>query len=149
MNSIKFLSFLTFSVQLLSLATLLLTTPIFTQKGIYFVVEAIGLILIIWTSIFLFYKSKFSPFPQVRNNAVLLTNGPYRYTRNPIYLGILLIAFSLIASFFSTERFIIGLILLSDLVYKIKLEERFLEEKFGKKFKDYKNKTNKLIPFIY
>ncbi len=78
----------------------------------------------------------------------LVTNGPYRRVRHPIYSGILLamvgtaiaiswywlIAVALVGAFF---------------VYSALTEERYMTAHFPEQYPDYKHSTKMLVPFIF
>ena len=76
----------------------------------------------------------------------LITNGLYKYTRNPIYFGFLisLAGFGVLLSCLSA--FIMPLIffLAADNWY-IKFEERNMEKEFGEDYLNYKNKVRRWI----
>jgi len=81
------------------------------------------------------------------NTANLITTGPYKFSRNPVYIANILIAFGF--TLFSTGNYglTISLILstLAALIYflfynylVIPAEEKFLESKFGEEYLKYK-----------
>lgn len=86
---------------------------------------------------------------QIREGHTLVTNGLYTYVRHPVYLGtfIRVIAIPIYAS--SLLGFLLGLLAIPILNYRIGLEERMLVEEFGEEYKQYKEHTWKLFPFIY
>lgn len=80
------------------------------------------------------------------NASALVTGGVYRYSRNPMYLGLLLI---LVAAVFVLGS-LTGLpIVLLFIVYmnrfQIKPEEDVMKEKFGDEFLDYKKRVGRWI----
>jgi protein-S-isoprenylcysteine O-methyltransferase Ste14 len=82
----------------------------------------------------------------VRKNAELTLTGPYAYTRNPLYLGSMMIAFGFAAAAASW----VILILLSTLfaviyIPTIQSEEGYLREHFGG-FDEYAAKVPRLLP---
>ena len=82
----------------------------------------------------------------VRKNAELTTSGPYAYTRNPLYLGSILIAFGFAAAARSTVIFAV-LLLLFTLIYlpTIRSEENFLNSAFPE-FSAYRRQVPRLLP---
>ena len=80
----------------------------------------------------------------------LYSEGVYKHIRNPMYSGGLIatIGFCLV---FRCIIILIIMFIYTFLIYRMRIieEERILLEKFGKEFEEYKNKTKKLIPFLY
>ncbi len=85
----------------------------------------------------------------IREDHQLITHGVYRFTRHPIYLGVIT-AFIGIPMYASS---LYGLLTMSALVpiflNRIRMEERLLTDEFGDAYRKYKETTRKLIPFIY
>lgn len=78
----------------------------------------------------------------------LVRHGIYRHIRHPMYLGAILLnlgAFLLL----STYGFLAMLGFIPCVLYRIRIEEKALVEKFGKEYRDYTMKTKKIIPFFY
>lgn len=78
--------------------------------------------------------------------STLVTSGPFRYLRNPIYLGDVFIMFGL-AEVTKSIWFVIAAILFAVAVTRlaIKPEERHLEARFGDAYLDYKSQTRRWI----
>lgn len=79
----------------------------------------------------------------------LVTQGPFAYVRNPLYLGNILIYFgvSIMANSLFPWLQIIGLIyFFLQYYFIIKDEELYLKNKFKEKYEDYFNEVNKIIP---
>ncbi len=79
----------------------------------------------------------------------LVTDGIYRWIRHPAYLGLLLYAIGTPLFFMSKIGSILIVLVLSAIVYRINVEERFLIKTIGKEYKDYMKKTYRIIPFLY
>ena len=84
----------------------------------------------------------------VRKNEALTTSGPYAYTRNPLYLGSLLMG---IGFAFAARSWWVGavLIVMFFAIYMpvIRSEERFLREKFPE-FDEYARRVPRMLPRI-
>jgi protein-S-isoprenylcysteine O-methyltransferase Ste14 len=82
----------------------------------------------------------------VRKNAELTRTGPYAYTRNPLYLGSMMIAFGFAAAAGSWIILIV-LAVLFGLIYlpTIRSEEAYLREHFAG-FEEYAAKVPRLLP---
>lgn len=85
----------------------------------------------------------------IREDHQLITHGIYRYTRHPVYLGVIIAVIGL--PVYATSLY--GLLIMSALIpiilNRIRMEERMLIEEFGDAYRTYKENTSKLIPFIY
>lgn len=84
----------------------------------------------------------------VRKNAALATSGPYAFTRNPLYLGSMLIAYGFAAA--SRSLWVVGLLtVLFLLIYwpVILSEEEFLRGQFPE-FAEYTRRVPRLVPRI-
>jgi len=79
---------------------------------------------------------------------VLVTWGPYKWVRNPLYAGngIMGLGWALMVGWGWVIAFTIAFLLLYCLIV-IPAEEEFLEDKFGDTYHDYKKNVPALIPF--
>lgn len=75
-----------------------------------------------------------------------MTSGPYRYVRNPIYLG----AFTfIIALAFVAANWLLllpALVLITIIYAQIGKEELMLIERFGIEYREYMKRTPRFIP---
>jgi len=79
----------------------------------------------------------------------LVTQGIYRHVRHPAYLGVLLVWLGVPLLFSSLYGFLAMLLLIPCYLYRIRIEEKMVIEKFGKEYLEYMKRTKKLIPYIY
>ena len=80
----------------------------------------------------------------------LVTDGPYRWVRNPIYAGMLGL---LLATGLALSRWEVllgaALVFVVGTIIRIRSEERLLQQAFGPKFEEYARRVPALIPGIY
>jgi protein-S-isoprenylcysteine O-methyltransferase Ste14 len=78
--------------------------------------------------------------------AVLIQEGIYRVSRNPMYLGFVSILIGISILLGTVSPFIVVLLfpLLMELIY-IRIEERMLAEKFGVQWEQYRARVRKWI----
>jgi protein-S-isoprenylcysteine O-methyltransferase Ste14 len=80
----------------------------------------------------------------------LITAGPYRFVRNPIYTGMLGM---LVATGLAMEHWtalIVAVILFAvGLVIRVRSEEKLLRAAFGKEFEDYAQRVPAVLPGIF
>ena len=116
------------------------------QSFISIFILSIG-ILILLNPVLKFKKSKTTINPiKFKKVNKLVTSGIYKYSRNPMYLGLLMIVIS--SSIFYLNIYSILTPLFFYLWinrFQIKREEIFLTEKFGKEYLSYKNTTRRWI----
>ena len=88
-----------------------------------------------------------SDTPRMMKEQALVTGGPYRWVRHPIYTAFMLI---LGATFFISANWLIGLSWLGmtalEIISRIHFEEALMVEYFGDQYRDYVKKTGRLFP---
>lgn len=100
-----------------------------------------GMIDLLGVLAFRQYRTTISPFSP-KNTRHLVTTGIYRFTRNPMYLGLacLLTSWALwLGSLFGLA--IVGGFVCYITYFQILPEERVLADKFGSAFADYQRKV--------
>ena len=116
------------------------------QNIVSIIILLVGLlILIIPVSNFIKYKTTIDPIKFKKVNK-LITSGIYKYSRNPMYLGLLMIVISssiLYLNIYSVTTPFLFYWWINR--FQIKREEIFLSEKFGKEYLSYKTKTRRWI----
>ena len=93
----------------------------------------------------LFQRAKTTIRPFEASSA-LVTTGPFRLTRNPIYLGFVLILLGLAIFLGSLSPYlaVVAFAILIDRRF-IRVEEQMLEAKFGPAFLDFKARTRRWL----
>jgi protein-S-isoprenylcysteine O-methyltransferase Ste14 len=107
----------------------------------------LGLVLLIGGGLQL--GSSLTPFPTPSARARLVTSGPYRFARHPMYGGGVLFAFgwSILFASVPTLTLAAALAVFADL--KARREETWLLERYPD-YDEYRRQVrHKLIPFIY
>ena len=84
----------------------------------------------------------------VKENHTLITRGPYRWVRHPIYTGILL---TLVGNAVIGGRVVyvlaLGAVTLGFWL-KLRIEEKFMLETFGEQYRDYRGRVKALVPYV-
>jgi protein-S-isoprenylcysteine O-methyltransferase Ste14 len=95
--------------------------------------------------------SDFARFPapstsMPRDSAKLVTSGPYRWIRHPMYSAalILVLAATLLTS--NVVVLVGGITMFVLLAARSRLEEQRLIEKFGEAYRDYQHHTGRFVP---
>jgi protein-S-isoprenylcysteine O-methyltransferase Ste14 len=93
--------------------------------------------------------SAWSLVPCAEQSTGLVTHGPYRLVRHPIYLGFMLIATGQALAFASWPALVIvGVGLVPSFIWRARKEERLLGTVFGEHYASYQRQTKLFIPFI-
>lgn len=104
-----------------------------------------GFALLQWSHLAL--GQNWSDQPRLMQEQRLITSGPYRWIRHPIYTAFLLI---MGAIFFLSANWFIGLLWFGasalDILSRIQFEEALLAEHFGESYRVYMQKTGRLLP---
>ena len=141
------LSKLLVSIQFLCLAYLVFFTDSM-GRGVFLIIQILGFSLALW-SVFVMGIGRFNIQPEVKTTAKLVTKGPYRMIRNPMYSGLILFFGVGIIQSLEIINTAVFILLIIVLLSKIFLEEKYLSSKFGKSYQEYKNKSYRLFPYIY
>lgn len=80
-----------------------------------------------------------------RPDAPLRTGGIYRFTRNPIYLGLMLASAGWVLWRARPELIVVGLLLCVVLVVKARVEQHRLVDAYGDEYRDYAERTPLLL----
>lgn len=76
----------------------------------------------------------------------LITTGPYAYSRNPMYVGWMLIFLGIIFIMNSIYSLVLlVIVLVYTHCFEIRPEEEFLQKKFGADYKAYKNNVSRYL----
>ncbi|MEP6592816.1 MAG: isoprenylcysteine carboxylmethyltransferase family protein [Acidobacteriota bacterium] len=116
--------------------------PLTTTAGVFF---AVGWMAISLLSIGRFRRSKTSIVP-IRPAGALVFTGPYRYTRNPMYVGLalLMIACGLfLATWWPVVLLAPTLAIVQQFV--ILPEERYLRRRFGTEYEGYTGRVRRWL----
>ena len=115
------------------------------SKAAGVVVFASGLGLAVWARIYL-GRNWGMPMTQKREPE-LVTTGPYRFVRHPIYSGILLgvLGTALALNIYWLIAFGVGL---AYFAYSARVEEQNLANSFPTTYPSYRTRTKMLIPFV-
>ena len=144
----KYSPYALFAIELFELLFIIFTGPLIPSNPLLAFAQLLALLLVGWGAFALQRLSVFSILPELPKNASLVISGPYEIIRHPMYSGILLFALVLVINYTTIFRAIALVVLALTIIYKIHLEEEYLEQKFDE-YRGYRNKTKRLIPHLY
>ncbi len=115
--------------------------PITTSNNLFLI---IGIILTIWgfyCLVVTFYKLAKPMFTKE-----LVTDGPYKYVRHPMYVSMYILLFGLGFVFFSGFWFFFMIMFIPLWYIDCMLEEIQMTDLWGQNYRDYARKTGMFIP---
>ena len=103
----------------------------------------LGSIILVWSVIsFRIQKTTVNPFTPEKSSS-LVTNGVYRITRNPMYLGFVLISISIALYLSNYVSWFFSFLYLNE--FQIKPEEKVLVKVFGREYDKYLNEVRRWL----
>jgi protein-S-isoprenylcysteine O-methyltransferase Ste14 len=106
----------------------------------------VGLAVAIWARLHL-GRNWGMPMSE-KDDPELVTSGPYRWIRNPIYSGLILAMIGT-AIAVSLEWLVIAVILGGYFIYSAVMEQRLMARQFPNTYPAYQSATKMLIPFVF
>ena len=121
--------------------------PVEPIKSIGFAIFVLGCLVFAYALLFLrrAFTENIDPVSEK-----LVTGGPYRRVRHPVYLAMLVMSLGLAAGLRSWLGIALTVIVFFPLaVFRARLEEVALENKFGQEWKAYLDHSHFIIPFFF
>ena len=115
-------------------------------------VGLVGLTTSIWSIIYMKRVGKGNPFDAMGHEVAprtrhLMTEGPYRLSRNHMLSGTYLYYFGVLIGLWNGWALLVFIILAGLMMLQVRSEERRLEADFGDDYVDYKKRTGRFITF--
>ncbi len=130
----------------LALAGLLFRGAFFSSQPIVVMVEILAVALMVWARLTFGRRS----FHAAANPSAggLVTTGPYRFIRHPIYTAACLFGWAGILAHWSAISVMLGVLLLVGAVGRMLCEERLIIEIYPG-YRDYAQTTKRMVPYIF
>jgi protein-S-isoprenylcysteine O-methyltransferase Ste14 len=143
---IKLLSITAFLVSVLALLALIKNRGLFASSPVAITIQTLAILLMIWARVTFGFRS----FHAAANptSGKLITNGPYKYIRHPIYAVVVVFTLVGVVTNKSPLNGILGLLIVAGMVTRALYEERLLRERYPD-YADYARRTWRMIPFVF
>ena len=117
-----------------------------TVEDIGAALTVVGIAFAIWARWHL--GKNWSGTPAMKEDHELITSGPYKFVRHPIYTGMLVavLGSTLTGGWLWLTVFVVSCFYV---FAKIPVEERYMLELFPDTYPTYKNRTKALVPFVW
>jgi protein-S-isoprenylcysteine O-methyltransferase Ste14 len=118
----------------------------FEGPGVHACFDVLGFFLILVGALLRMAGRGFKRHSSNQGGA-LVTGGPYKFVRNPMYLGTFLIAVGFMFPLFPLWTIaIFAIVFYSRFIIQIRKEEVWLRQNFGKQYEDYCGRVPSFIP---
>ena len=123
--------------------------PLYPYHLIYYwggaLVAVAGLLFAVWARAHL--GGNWSRSVTLKEDHELITSGPYRWVRHPIYTGILTGFVGTMIALGQVRGVVAFLLVAIALCLKWRLEEKWMREEFGESYVDYSRRVPAVIPW--
>lgn len=138
-------SIIAFLVAVAGVVFLFNKSYIFSSNPVTIFIQVLSMGLMIWAR-FTFGLRSFHAAANTTQGE-LVTNGPYRWLRHPIYASLIYFFSASVIAYPFIET-IIGFLMISGGLYvRMILEEKYLIERY-KEYAEYSKNTKRIIPFL-
>ena len=135
-----------FGIAVIGLFILIFNNYIISKNPIIIIIQLFSFCLMIWARIT--FKTRSFHLTADPTEGGLITNGPYRWLRHPIYAAIIYFSWACLIAFPKTEVLIAVLFINVGLITRMLLEEKALNLAYPE-YAEYSKQAKRLIPFIY
>jgi protein-S-isoprenylcysteine O-methyltransferase Ste14 len=135
-----------FAVAVLAIAIMALRGEIFAQHWPLIAVQAGAVALMIWARLTFGLRSFNAGAAPTAGE--LVTTGPYRFWRHPIYAAVILFAIAAALSHQTASAFACTAAIIGGMSLRMRSEEQFLSENYPG-YRSYAAKTARILPGIF
>src|SRR4029434_15194 len=143
---LKIISILGLVVMVAALVGLYEIGVLFSGQPIAIVLQIVAVALIVWARVTFGRRS----FHAAANPTAggLVTTGPYRYIRHPIYTGACLLGWGSITVHWSLASVALGVLLLLGGLARMVCEEQLVKQWYPE-YLEYSKVTKRMIPYVF
>lgn len=110
-------------------------------------VAFLGVLITVWARITL--GRNWSGSVTHKEDHELVSGGPYRFVRHPIYTGLLLMMVGTALVRGTADAFLAVVIFIAIHIWKLRMEEELMTRHFPDSYPAYRARTKALVPFLY
>jgi len=132
-------------ILVLGILVLLVTGNLFSPSPMVIAAQILAIALSVWARRG-FQKGQFSIHADP-GGGQMMSKGPYRFIRHPMYAAALLLIWSSVLGHWSMMTLVVGLVVTLFVCTRIMMEEGLLRERFPE-YAEYARATKRIIPFV-
>ena len=109
-----------------------------------------GLAVSVWSIVYMKRVGKGNPFDAMGHEVAprtrhLMTDGPYRWSRNPMLSGTFLYYIGLLLALWNLWALLVFVAVVALMLVQVRSEEKRLEADFGQEYLDYKQRVGRFL----
>lgn len=143
---LKNASGLFFALMVAGLAGLILMESVFSRSPVVIALQGAAAALMIWARLTFGRRSFHATADPTAGD--LVTNGPYRFIRHPIYTAVCVFVLAGVAAHPSIAAYALAGLVVIGAIGRILAEEPLLRAMYPA-YADYSNRTSRMIPFVF
>jgi protein-S-isoprenylcysteine O-methyltransferase Ste14 len=144
-RNLRIASILGFILMLVGLGALILLQSLLADSAITITLQVAGVAFMVWART-TFGRRSFHLAANPTEGG-LVTSGPYRLVRHPIYASVLLFTMAGVATHISPEAIGWSVVLMTGVGFRVYTEEKLVVLQYPE-YAEYAAKTKRIIPFI-
>lgn len=128
------------------IAGLFYVHALFSRSPLVITIQAAAVALVLWARFTFGLRS----FHAAANPTAggLVTTGPYRFIRHPIYTAASAFGWAGILASVSTSSIVCGVVLVAGAIMRMLAEERLLVERYAE-YRQYAGATKRMVPYLF
>ncbi len=146
MINLKNASLLGLLVAIAAMITLVFRESLFAIGPVAIAIQVLAALLMLWARVSFGARSFHASANPTKGG--LITSGPYKFLRHPIYAAILYFAWAGISAHPLTINFLLGVAVTIGLFVRMFAEEHLVAQQYPD-YKMYTAHTKRIIPFIF
>jgi protein-S-isoprenylcysteine O-methyltransferase Ste14 len=142
---LRLISIIGFLVMVAALIGLGIGHALFGESPLPIGIQILAVLLMVWARV-AFGRRSFHPAANPTEGG-LVTTGPYKYLRHPIYAAVLYFGWAGVLSHLSAMSVALGICALGGTLLRMVAEEKLVAESYPE-YAAYANRTARVIPFL-
>jgi protein-S-isoprenylcysteine O-methyltransferase Ste14 len=146
LKSLKLFSVVGYVLMILALVPMVYVHALFSSSAVVITVQILAALLMVWARVTFGSRS----FHYAANPTVggLVTSGPYKYIRHPIYAAVIFFALAGIAANWTLINSVLFLVICVGAGLRIFCEERLIVLEYPE-YTEYAKRTKRVVPFLF
>jgi protein-S-isoprenylcysteine O-methyltransferase Ste14 len=142
----KLLSLAAFLASVAALAGLFWNHALLASEPAAAAVQIVSVVFFLWARGTMGWRS-FHATANPLERAPLVTRGPYRFVRHPIYASLWWFVWAGVADHLTLVNASLALVIAAGLLLRMVLEEQLLIDRYPE-YRDYAKRTRRVVPFV-